>query len=102
MIDYLLVSIAISLLGVVFNLYPPSRLYGKYGYRSKAALRSKENWELAQRLARRYVLMAGVIGLVVALGLYQFGNGNSARMLSVVVPILFLLIAIYLIERRLQ
>ena len=102
MIDYLVTSFVVLLMGVAFNIYPPSKLHGKYGYRSKAALQSKENWELAQRLSRRYLLTTGVLSVSTTFLLFKYYAGDTTRLFSVIIPIGILFYCIYLIERKLK
>lgn len=101
MIDYFVTSLVILLVGIAFNIYPPSKLHSKYGYRTRLALKSKENWELAQQLSKKYLLITGVLSVLVSFALFRYGDGNTPRLLSVILPILFLACCVYRIEHRL-
>jgi len=57
MIDYLIVSVVVLLLGVVLTFFPPKKKTNKYGYRTKAAIQSQGTWDMAQKMAGKYFII---------------------------------------------
>ncbi|ESU31865.1 hypothetical protein G3A_14420 [Bacillus sp. 17376] len=60
----LLFGIIILLAGIILSLFPPKKINKIYGYRTSKSMRSKENWDKANRYSSRLMILFGVIILL--------------------------------------
>ena len=102
MIDYFITSIVVLLMGVALTLFPPKKKINKYGYRTKAAMSSQENWDLAQKLAGRFLIINGVAVMLIAVLLQAFWPSENSRLAAVVIPLVGVFIVVRLVENRLK
>lgn len=60
----LLVGGIFLITGLITMKFPPKKINGLYGYRTKNSMKSQERWDLAQRTASNLMIRYGVIMLV--------------------------------------
>ena len=46
-------------------VFPPKKINGHYGYRTKASMKSQEAWDVAQKCSAKMMLVFGILCLVV-------------------------------------
>ncbi|MEQ9423639.1 MAG: SdpI family protein [Cyclobacteriaceae bacterium] len=102
MIDYTITGMVIFLVGFVLTFFPPEKKMNKYGYNTKAARHSKEHWVLAQKLAGRYFLVVGILSIASGVALFHQTPNGTSRLISILISVSLLLVAVYLVERRLK
>lgn len=50
--------------GLVLYIYPPKKINGIYGYRTTRSMKNQENWDYAQKLGGKYMMIfAAVIAI---------------------------------------
>ncbi len=64
MIFYFLVGGLITLLGVVFYLFPPKKINPYYGYRTKRSMRNQQTWDAANKYSTVLMILAGILTLI--------------------------------------
>jgi uncharacterized membrane protein len=98
-----LVSLSI---GLFFYLKPPAKINGLYGYRTGKSQKNQANWDFANKIAAKYMLVSPNIALVVAMLVFYFLKDH----LSIVALVLLinfiycfsLIVIIPLVERKLD
>lgn len=52
------------LAGLVMTLFPPRKINSLYGYRTMRSMKNIDNWNLAQQLSAKYLIIIGLILLL--------------------------------------
>lgn len=58
-------GVIVVLVGIIFWVFPPKKINGHYGYRTKASMKSQEAWDVAQKCSAKMMLVFGILCLVV-------------------------------------
>jgi len=102
MIDYIITPSTILLVGLALTFFPPKKKMSKYGYRTKAAMKSQANWDLAQGLAGRYFIYSGLISIISFLIVFNYFPSEASRFWAILIPVLMVFASIFLIEQTLK
>lgn len=63
-IGYVIVPIVLIIMGIIQTKYPPRDINSFLGFRTKKASRSQRNWDIAQKLCGKYLVISGVISAI--------------------------------------
>ena len=63
---YYISTLIITVVGVVFWMYPPKKINEFYGYRTIRSRKSQEAWDFAQRYSAKLMTVLGLVALAVA------------------------------------
>ena len=73
----------IIIIGIIFLLYPPKKINGIYGYRTKSSKKSIELWHFAQSYSSKKIILAGILMLLFSLsGLFIDLRTSTAALLG--------------------
>ena len=64
MLFYFLTGIIVTILGIIFYLYPPKKINHLYGYRTKRSMRNQETWDAANRYSTVLMILAGILTII--------------------------------------
>ena len=71
---YYISTLILTVVGVVFWIYPPKKINGLYGYRTTRSRKSQETWDFAQRYSAKLMTIFGLAALIVAAAAHLFRN----------------------------
>ncbi len=99
----LILGLILILVGIIFVYCPPKGINYLYGYRTFKSMKNEENWNVAQKLSSRYLLVLGIVILVFGVLVY-FNNWNetSTAIITFILLVGGILIQFYLIEKRMD
>ena len=63
---YYISTLILTVVGVVFWMYPPKKINEFYGYRTTRSRKSQEAWDFAQRYSAKLMTALGLVALAVA------------------------------------
>ena len=63
---YYISTLILTVVGVVFWIYPPKKINEFYGYRTTRSRKSQEAWDFAQRYSAKLMTALGLVALAVA------------------------------------
>ena len=104
-------TLILTVVGVVFWMYPPKKINEFYGYRTTRSRKSQEAWDFAQRYSAKLMTILGLAALIVAGGGRLFLNGlciNSDYLMqydiciTLLLPIIVVIPPIILTELELR
>ena len=67
-------TLILTVVGVVFWMYPPKKINEFYGYRTTRSRKSQEAWDFAQRYSAKLMTILGLAALIVAATAHLFRN----------------------------
>ena len=73
---YYINTLILTVVGVVFWMYPPKKINEFYGYRTTRSRKSQEAWDFAQRYSAKLMTILGLAALIVAAAAHLFRNGE--------------------------
>ena len=71
---YYISTLILTVIGLVFWMYPPKKINGLYGYRTTRSCKSQETWDFAQRYSAKLLTIFGFAALIVAAAAHLFRN----------------------------
>ena len=71
---YYISTLILTVVGVVFWTYPPTKINEFYGYRTTRSRKSQEAWDFAQRYSAKLMTIFGLAALIVAAAAHLFRN----------------------------
>lgn len=95
------------LTGLILYLFPPKKINGIYGYRTPRSMKNQENWDYAQKLGGKYMMLFGGI-IFIAQTLFGFLLSYLGIKQDLTIPfqlaimILLLILMLVLSERKLK
>ena len=63
---YYISTLILTVIGLVFWMYPPKKINEFYGYRTTRSRKSQEAWDFAQRYSAKMMTVLGLVALAVA------------------------------------
>ena len=108
---YYINLLILTVVGVVFWMYPPKKINGLYGYRTTRSCKSQEAWDFAQRYSAKLMTIFGLAALFVAAAADLFINSlciNSHYLMmydiciTLLLPIIVVIPPIILTELELR
>jgi uncharacterized membrane protein len=92
-------------IGLFSYLKPPKKINDLYGYRTTRSMQNQANWDYAQKLFPRYLLIAVhaqlLVSLLVLFGLGHVISQNVQMLIHIILFCSSLIIVIPLVERKL-
>ena len=89
--------------GLVMLIFPPKKINNLYGYRTQRSMRTIENWNFAQRLCAKLLLIAGSLLSLIGIGGIVFGlNEKIIDSFGLISMIIFAIILIIITEIRIK
>ena len=77
------------LMSLIFYFRPPGKINGLYGYRTPRSMKNPENWNYANKVAPKYMLISTHVALAISL-IYFFIVKDSFSFTATFLPINFL------------
>ena len=77
---YYIPTLILTVIGLVFWMYPPKKINEFYGYRTTRSRKSQEAWDFAQRYSAKLMTILGLAALIVAASAHLFRNGERLDM----------------------
>ena len=108
---YYINALILTVVGVVFWMYPPKKINEFYGYRTTRSRKSQEAWDFAQRYSAKLMTLFSFAALLVAEVTHWLRNSlciNSECLMLydigiiVVLPIIVVIPPIVLTELKLR
>ena len=108
---YYISTLILTVVGVVFWMYPPKKINEFYGYRTTRSRKSQEAWDFAQRYSAKLMTIFGFAALLVAAVAHGSRNSlciNSECLMlydigiTVVLPLIVVISPIILTELELR
>ena len=62
---YYISALTLTVVGLVFWMYPPKKINEFYGYRTTRSRKSQEAWDFAQRYSAKLMTILGLAALIV-------------------------------------
>lgn len=93
------VLLAVSL---IMKLWPPKKINSFYGYRTPRSMKSKPAWDEANTYSAELMLWAGISTLLVQAILFFTIGGHESLLISLGYYLVFIVISIFLTEKRLK
>lgn len=95
---YLIVGVVVTVVAIIFKVFPPKKINMWHGYRSKTSVESQEAWDAAQKYNSKLILIEGVILIIlgVVFGIVSAEMGNKIKniilisFVAVVIPAMFI------------
>ena len=69
---YYINALILTVVGVVFWMYPPKKINDFYGYRTTRSRKSQEAWDFAQRYNAKLMTIFGLAALIGAAAAHLF------------------------------
>lgn len=95
-------------IGIGFKKYPPKKINGIYGYRTKRAMSNQKAWDYSQKrfgeksfFLGMILLAINIIWLVISINYNQILDSMTTLIYSIIQPIM-LIISVILTERDLK
>ena len=107
-ITLFIVPAIVLIVGLISKIHPAKTINGTVGYRSKKSRSSQENWDKAQALMAKYMLIIGMVELVIAvIAFLMAGNMDKQQFLTVMMIVMAiqvcgLLVMFPLVESKLD
>ena len=99
---HLLCGPLLLLIAFIFGLYPPKKINGIYGYRTKRSMSHPDLWTEGNRYSQRYLVLGSMGLCVFQLLAYFLLPGETGYLASVFVMILMLIGLLIMTERHLK
>jgi len=71
---YYISTLILTVIGLVFWMYPPKKINEFYGYRTTRSRKSQEAWDFAQKYSAKMMTVLGLVALIVAAVAHLFRN----------------------------
>ena len=89
LVKYILPSIILVVFsagGLILYFFPPKKINSIYGYRTPRSMKNQSNWDFAQKLGGKFMLIFGFIIFLIQITVGYFISGYT-RDQSIVLPI---------------
>ena len=89
LVKYILPSIILVVFsagGLILYFFPPKKINSIYGYRTPRSMKNQSNWDFAQKLGGKFMLIFGFIIFLIQITVGYFVSGYT-RDQSIVLPI---------------
>jgi uncharacterized membrane protein len=89
LVKYILPSIILVVFsagGLILYFFPPKKINSIYGYRTPRSMKNQSNWDFAQKLGGKFMLIFGFIIFLIQITVGYFITGYT-RDQSIVLPI---------------
>jgi uncharacterized membrane protein len=95
---YLIIGVVITVVAIIFKMFPPKKINMWHGYRSETSMESQEAWEAAQKYSSKLMLIEGIILIIfgVIFGVMSAQMENKIKniilisFLAIVIPVMFI------------
>jgi uncharacterized membrane protein len=82
----IIILVCFSAGGLILYFFPPKKINSIYGYRTPRSIKNQSNWDFAQKLGGKFMLIFGFIIFLVQITVGYFITGYT-RDQSIVLPI---------------
>jgi len=82
----IIILVVFSAGGLILYFFPPKKINSIYGYRTPRSIKNQSNWDFAQKLGGKFMLIFGFIIFLVQITVGYFISGYT-RDQSIVLPI---------------
>jgi len=99
----LVTGLVLLITGYFAKKKPPKKINRIYGYRTKRSMKSQEAWDFAQKIAPDHMIRSGLYLIISSLPLYFVKAENDYIIIAIVIiMIVFMILPLYAIERKLK
>lgn len=82
----IIILVVFSAGGLILYFFPPKKINSIYGYRTPRSIKNQSNWDFAQKLGGKFMLIFGFIIFLIQITVGYFISGYT-RDQSIVLPI---------------
>ena len=82
----IIILVVFSAGGLILYFFPPKKINSIYGYRTPRSMKNQSNWDFAQKLGGKFMLIFGFIIFLIQITVGYFITGYT-RDQSIVLPI---------------
>jgi uncharacterized membrane protein len=82
----IIILVGFSAGGLILYFFPPKKINSIYGYRTPRSIKNQSNWDFAQKLGGKFMLIFGFIIFLIQITVGYFISGYT-RDQSIVLPI---------------
>lgn len=82
----IIILVVFSAGGLILYFFPPKKINSIYGYRTPRSMKNQSNWDFAQKLGGKFMLIFGFIIFLIQITVGYFISGYT-RDQSLVLPI---------------
>ena len=82
----IMILVVFSAGGLILYFFPPKKINSIYGYRTPRSMKNQSNWDFAQKLGGKFMLIFGFIIFLIQITVGYFITGYT-RDQSIVLPI---------------
>lgn len=82
----IIILVVFSAGGLILYFFPPKKINSIYGYRTPRSMKNQSNWDFAQKLGGKFMLIFGFIIFLIQITVGYFISGYT-RDQSIVLPI---------------
>lgn len=93
-----LVGVILTVVGVIFKLWPPEHINNMMGYRTPFSKKNKETWKEANRFSATMMVTGGILSIVISIiitFLYKNSMAAAASISSICSIIITLSLVLY-------
>ena len=101
MSESLIFLLIISVLAVLYKLFPPKKANALYGYRTRKSRLNQNNWDTANRIASNILLMGATLMAVTYITIDLVYKKNSVNILASILGIT-LALTLAIVEYKLR
>ena len=102
-----IILIAFTAGGIILFLYPPKEINGIYGYRTPRSMKNQANWDYAQKLGGKYMMIFAVVisitQILCGFIVNRLSNNLDYIMMFQLIAMILLLITMFILcEQKLK
>lgn len=103
---YIVIFLALFLTSFFLIYKSPIQFYSKFGYRTPKSMKNQKNWDYANKLAPRLMIIVSILFIVINLILFYFLNSvissHFFSLIAITTLIILIVIMIIIIEIKLN
>ncbi|WP_101907397.1 SdpI family protein [Tenacibaculum dicentrarchi] len=101
------IYIVLLIVSIIYNIKPPKKINGIYGYRTPYSIKNEENWIYCNKLASKYMLINTHVILLLLLFIYalyyfEYLSLNTVINFIWIIPCLCLVFMVCIIEIKIR
>lgn len=99
----LLTGVIFLMVGLIMMKFPPKKINGLYGYRTRSSMKDKERWDFAQSYsAKEFIKLGLLLALSGLLGLLFHPNESIATFIGLSLMATAVIILIVRVEKAIK
>lgn len=99
----ILTGLIFVMVGIIMLKFPPKKINGLYGYRTRSSMKDKERWDFAQSYsAKEFVKLGFLLALSGLIGLFIHPSENIATFIGLSLMITAVILLIVRVEKAIK